>query len=292
MKKILFASAAVLAMAVGSPVVKADTNVSAGNAQWRPWLKISGEADFISQWFCNKRCNENGGKGRGQVFGVQNSTLAFDVCGKADPAFFGSFDYNLVMSISGNKGNSDNSIKEIYMKLKNDWLTFIAGNKNGVEDGKRGAANLMGALGGFNGDYVNAVNVSTGVVTTTDLRARTKKATKVSIYSPRIWGFMLGVSFTPRSRHFGENEVASKTGSTNSFFREGNAFAQNTWAGIIDFSKSLPYGFDVNLSVTGIVGKAKSGLNFGPATTPGANVATRESIFQNACGFAVGGDIG
>lgn len=290
MKKFLIASTAALAMAVGSPTVKADTNVSAGTGSWRPWLKISGEADFISQFFSNDRGDLNGGKGRGQVFGVQNSTLQFDACGKADPAFFGSFDYNLILSLSGNKGKSDNSdIKDIYLKLKNDWLTFAIGNMNGVEDRKRGGSKLWGGVGGGDGDYINAINVPTGVVTTADHATRTKRATKMSIFTPRLWGFLVAVSFTPRTRHFGENKVATKTGSTGSYFREGNSFGQNVWSGIIDFSHELPYGFSINASVSGVIGTAKSGVATNAAA---AGVASHERLFHDPCSFAVGGDIG
>lgn len=161
MKKLLLISTAILGLAVASPVVQADTNVSAGSAAWRPNLLISGQSSFSSHFFKNSRRDENGGKGRGTHFAVEDSTLAFEVRGKAEA--FAGIDYGYRLSIDGDSGKTVTSnLKDNYFTLKNDYGTIQGGNANGAEDLTRGAYNLMGATGGWAGNYKNAVAVSTG----------------------------------------------------------------------------------------------------------------------------------
>lgn len=280
MKKLLVTSAALLAIAGGSSAVMANTpNVSAGTAAWRPSLKIAGQASFSSHFHNSKEKHQNSGRGRGTHFALEDSTLIFDVGGKADS--FSGLEYSWILSIDGDKSKAgESNIQNNYLKLKNDYGTFMAGNHNGVEDAKHGAHSIMGATGGFDGNYKNAINISTGVVATTDHAGRTKRATKVSYWTPRFWGFQAGVSYTPDTKHHGEGKLnSSGNSSAAKYAGEGTAFGQNTWAGIIDFSRALPYGFAVNLSLSGLIGKSKSG-------NPGAN-----NIVNDAKSWAVGGDV-
>ena len=279
MKKLLLTSAALVALV--SSAAQAETNVSAGTAAWRPALKISGAASFSSHFHNSDRKHENGGKGRGTHFALEDSVINFDVCGKADS--FAGLEYSWKVSVDGDKSKAtESNIKDNRLKFKNDYGTFMAGNMNGVEDSGRGAHKIMGAVGGFDGNYKNAINISTGVVATTDMAGRTKRATKITYWTPRLWGIQVGVSYTPDSKALGEGKLRSHTNAlTNKSAFNMASFNQSTWSGIIDFSQKLPYGFGINLSLAGLVGKAKAGTQ----------ISNQNNTFENARGWAVGGDI-
>lgn len=285
MKKLLQTSAAVFAFAAGfsCPALANTNNVSAGGLTgFRPSLTVSGQGTFAGQFFNGKRTAENGGKGRGNHFGVNDSSIIFDASGKAD-AFSGA-EYSWIVSFDGDGSKTDAVALDNYLKIKTDWGTVIGGNINGIEDRGRGPYTFFGGTGGIEGVYLKTSNLSTGVLPTTDIAGRTKRATKLIYLTPRIAGFMIGVSFTPGSRHIGNNKLRSiSDGKSNAFFTEGQSFGQNVWAGSIDFSRCLPYGFAINLSLVGLRGHAKSGVD-------GALIH-RNNRVHDIRSWALGGDI-
>lgn len=284
MKKLLLISTAVLGIAGASSAGNADTNVSAGSTAWRPNLMISGQTSVSQHFHNSKRTHENGGKGRGDHLAVEDSNLGFEVRGKAEA--FAGIDYGYKVTIDTDTGKTTTSnLKDNYVTFKNDYGTLQAGNVVGVEDLTRGAHKIMGATGGFGGNYKNAINLSTGIVATTDLAGRTKRAGKVNYFTPRFYGLMLAVSVAPDTKQLGEAKLQSKlntNANTNNFAPNGNAFGQNVWSGLIDFSRSLGYGFDVNLSLAGMVGKAKSGFQDRGQST----------LHENIASWALGGELG
>ncbi|MEN8236068.1 MAG: porin [Pseudomonadota bacterium] len=262
----------------------------------KPALKVSGRATATYHIFSNKDDPSLGGgkgeKGYGSHFAMEDSRLNFDVIGRMD--WLGQMFYDWRLGITGDTGvrynsTNHNPIEENRLRIKGEWGTVLFGNAQGVENFMaRGAFGVMGATGGFDGNFQTVINRPSGVLLTTDLVGSTKYATKVSYITPRLWGFQLGASYAPNSEHKGQGKDGSAHNRTSTKSSPPEAFGLSNWSGAVNFMHEFANGFSVALSATGLVSHTKSAAG---STFNSTNLATanQTAIRERAMSYAIGG---
>lgn len=278
MKKILLATAAFALTALS-------VQAAATDAKTGPALKFSGQ--MTTNFYMHKQSAQNSatgailnkGRGGGHHFSVDDSRFNADVFYKADG--LNALEYGFLVGINLDASNTT-AIQEARLKFKNSYGTLLLGVSRGFDDfGAVGAFSVMGATGGFAGDYKNVLNVSTGVVAVVDLAGAPKDATKMTYVTPRAYGFQAGLSFTPNTAHKGEAKLANNV----SLDVDGKAFDKNQFGFGVNYKKS--YG-DVNVaaSLTTLMGRTKA---VDPTSTSGTYfTAERKATKSYALGATVG----
>jgi hypothetical protein len=204
----------------------------------------------------------------GWYFGVDESELQLNVSGTAD----NGLNYGFKIEINAN--TSDGTVAdEARLQFSGGWGTLQLGDEDGAEDIMNfGGENLMGATGGFDGDFDDVLIryrdfVYAGVPTDNTGAAMsyptiigdTGDATKVSYFSPRFSGFQVGASLTPtpnsgddfKSDGIWENHIGVGANYDNSF-GDLRVRASAVYSGA---TSNLTYINDVSAwSVGGIVG--------------------------------------
>ena len=152
----------------------------------------------------------------GWYFGVDEAELQLNVSGTAD----NGLNYGFKIEIQTN--TTDGTVAdEARLQLSGGWGTLQMGDEDGAEDIMNyGGENLMGATGGFDGDYDDvliragtwklrssfigsppAINTFTSVnfaaPSYPTIAGDTSDRTKISYFSPRFSGFQVGASLTP-----------------------------------------------------------------------------------------------
>ena len=147
----------------------------------------------------------------GWYFGVDEAELQLNVSGTAD----NGLSYGFKIEINAN--TTDGAVAdEARLELSGSWGTLQLGDEDGAEDIMNyGGEDLMGATGGFDGDFddvlirvrrviggVDAMGIAPSYPT---IAGDTGDATKVTYYSPRFSGFQVGASVTPQPSLAGDN---------------------------------------------------------------------------------------
>ncbi len=142
----------------------------------------------------------------GWYFGVDEAELQLDVSGTAD----NGLEYGFKIEINAN--TTDGSMAdEVRLQLSGGWGTLQMGDEDGAEDIMNfGGEDLMGATGGFDGDFDDVLIrerqfVLSGIPTDSTgaapsyptIYGDTGDSTKISYFSPRFSGFQVGASLTP-----------------------------------------------------------------------------------------------
>lgn len=220
-----------------------------------PSLKISGQLSTNFYAFGQTSREENGGRGNGHHLAVEDSGFNFSVFGKADG--YRALEYLFFARLSADT-NETKSFQEVYAQFKNDMGTLRVGDTRGVDDFMAtGAFTVMGATGGFAGNYANAVNPTYSAIYKLDLggTAAKKEATTMTYVTPRVNGFQAGVSFTPNAEHRGEGKVSNNTSIVNT----KKSFDVNQSAYGVNYMNTFANGVDVKVSATGLFGQTKGG---------------------------------
>ncbi len=174
----------------------------------------------------------------GWYFGVDEAELQLNVSGTADNGLTYGFKIEL------NANTTDGSVAdEVRLQLSGAWGTLQMGDEDGAEDIMNyGGETLMGATGGFDGDFDDVLLrttklTKTGTLGGTDvtiavqplsyptIAGDTGDATKISYFSPRFSGFQVGASLTPtpnngddfKSDGLFENHIGLGANYDNSF---------------------------------------------------------------------------
>ncbi|GHS90896.1 hypothetical protein AGMMS49949_00380 [Alphaproteobacteria bacterium] len=169
-----------------------------------PKVKFSGDlCTFIST--AMQEDTSAGSKGEPHIsFGWAN--LALEVAG----AFKGDFHYKAAMNLRVVPG--DISADEAYVEVSGRYGTFQMGNLKGVEATFiNDATSLLGGTSGVDGSIFDLFTPAAGSPHTHHLAGYTKKATKISAYTPRFAGFRVGVSFCPNPHHVGWDTPSGKS---------------------------------------------------------------------------------
>lgn len=248
MKKKLLGTSALVAIltAVGGAQVNAEVAQA-------PALSISGNAKFQAYGFKNTKgqapatgqpsTSPRYGYGQGYAF-TENGELDFVIAGVAK----NGLEYNYTLILTGDT-NASNAIQENRIEFKGNWGTFQAGDKIGPEDVlMTDAANVLGATGGFDGDWDKVINQTTGVFVGDSMSMDTGAATKAIYYTPRFNGFMLGASFTPSSSHKGNSGINTNNGTSGG----ANYNNHGVSSGALNYSHEFQNGFGLSLTLAGM----------------------------------------
>ena len=130
----------------------------------------------------------------GWYFGVDESELQLNVSGTAD----NGLNYGFKIEINAN--TSDGTVAdEVRLQLSGGWGTVQMGDEDGAEDIMNyGGENLMGAVGGFDGDFDDVLlRAGAGAPSYPTIAGDSSDNTKISYFSPRFSGFQVGASLTP-----------------------------------------------------------------------------------------------
>ncbi len=157
----------------------------------------------------------------GWYFGVDEAELRLDVSGTAD----NGLNYGFKIEINTNTSDTEMA-DEARIELSGSWGTLHLGDEDGAEDTMNyGGENLMGATGGFDGDFDDVLLRNVFVLTGHNIMdapsyptiaGDTGDSTKVTYYSPRFSGFQLGVSITPQPK-LGGDDFKSDSGWENHY---------------------------------------------------------------------------
>lgn len=224
-----------------------------------PQLKISGQTSFNSWFFNNKQAVAPGDKdnnpwnrkgyGRGQLFTVDDTRIKFTLEGKTDPGM----DYGMVVALDGDV-SGDRTAREAYLFVGGTWGKIHAGNTYGVQSTMAfGGWDNWGGTEFMDGNFERVINFTTGVLHSTYLIGDTNRDTKLTYLTPRWNGFQLGVSYTPRSEHRGEQTINSITSYLGS---KKKPFDTDNIASGINFIHKFCNGLEVALSATSIFAKS------------------------------------
>lgn len=249
MKKFLLGTSALLfSLVAGSAAVHAVGFESFGApAKNKPALKVFGQGTFAAMMFNQKRTEENSGKGKGSHFTMTDGFLGFLVQGKADG--YGELEYEMLLGLDPNPDGSNVDTASIL--LRGEWGTLMMGNAYGAEYfmAKGPLQQVIGGIGGADGDYTQVVNRTTGAIISMQPIGRTKNGTKISYYTPRIYGVQAGISFTPNARHRGEAKLFT---TSNNRDGENLPFDKNNIAAGLNYVTKFSNGIELGLSLNGI----------------------------------------
>ncbi len=289
MVRTLLGSTALLSVLLITPQAQA-AETTPSPAMETPQLKLSGQTSFNSYFFNNKRlfrATKDGANqecsqrkyGRGQLFAVENSRLKVNVDGKTDPGM----EYGLVFVFDGDT-NADHFVREDYLYFGGSWGRIYAGDTKGVEDTMPfGGYDNWGATGFLNGGTLSrVVNETTGTVDSIDLVGETSRDTKLTYITPRKYGFQVGVSYTPRTEHRGEQTIDSG----KSVLSTKKPFTTDTIASGINFIHKFTNGVETALSATSIFGQTHPEFRHAPARRNVASFALGGLISYSNFGFS------
>jgi len=143
-------------------------------------------------------------------FGVDEAELQLDVTGAAD----NGLNYGFKIKLKANTTDTK-AADEVRLSLSGSWGTLHLGDEDGVEDTMNyGGDNIMGATGGFDGEFEDVLLRSRLVLTghsivdaasSPSIAGDTGDSTKITYYSPRISGFRVGASLTPQPKLNGDD---------------------------------------------------------------------------------------
>jgi hypothetical protein len=155
----------------------------------------------------NQQQSENGRGGPQPHIGVDASNLFFTVRGASATGF--EYLYRLTLeTIPG----SDSTFDQNYIEFrKNGWVGQIGNNVGPADTMIFDAGKIIGGTGGFDGAYNNVYNMSAGVMRGNDNVGDTGNATKIVVYTPEAMGFRVGLSYTPNTKHRGDEGLDTRS---------------------------------------------------------------------------------
>ncbi|MCA0370141.1 MAG: porin [Proteobacteria bacterium] len=284
MKSVLL-SASALGLLAGVVLIEAAHAEAAGNA---PTLKISGEINTAVYAFNQKDQpkDANGGKGQGFHSDVQDSRLNFEAVG--DAHFYGGMEYSALVGFTANPEEGQAAVEEVNIRLRGPWGFFMTGNSRDVGDRMaNGAFSVMGASGGFNGNYDRVINASTGVLPSVSLVGAPKDANKLTYVTPRVYDVQFGISFTPNT----QTQGFSKLKSVGSRKNDDTTYDKNNVSLGLNYRTKFSNGLGLKASATAVFGQSQIARRLGalPLT---ATERAAETYFsgdrKNTSSYALG----
>jgi hypothetical protein len=286
MKKFLLGTTA-----LGMAALFSTSSLDAAIAE-KPSLRIDGKATFSAHIFDNSNKATSGAReyGHGTHFGVEDSKINFRVGGRMD--WFGTNFYEWVVGLNGATDAVDYAqVEDNYLRVKGEWGTTLFGAHQGVESIMSvGAFSIMGATGGFDGNFTKVINLPTGTYVGTDMVGATKRANGFTYITPRVWHVQLGVTYKPSTQQRGPSKVHNFTSNSNPM----EPFDLNSWAGGVNYKYAITQDAGLALSATGIVAQTKRPAGFGAhpaiiATDNNLYVITQKTQRDPVRSYALGG---
>ncbi len=243
MKKELLAGTAI----VGASLLMAGT----AYADWPkdPKVWVSGAFDFQvgmsdqdKEGFTGAAGAMTDGPDRGFGF-ITNSEVRIRAKGKTDAGMKWSAKVELEvdMNVGDNPDGSDESvIDELQITFAGSWGTLVLGNEDGAEDLLHVSSEhaVKAGSGGVQGDWedwMNADSVNSRLINDPTMQADSSDKTKITYFTPRINGLMLGISYVPDRGAAGQAPTPDDNGDAEDFWGFGASYKQKFG----DFSVSL-----------------------------------------------------
>lgn len=216
-----------------------------------PKVTLSGEGNAAFYAFKGAQRQENGGRGNGTAVFVEDTRLNIEAEGMTHE--YGGIIFNYLMGITGTTASNTTSVEESRIMLKGQWGRILIGTHRPVGDRMaKGTHNTQVATGGPMGNYSKVINISTGVNKSVDMIGTAKDVNKISIISPRVKGFQLGVSFTPHGAHQGD--AKPKTIAASNL-----PFTKNNWEASLNYITRCSNELVWKFSLSGVFAKAHVG---------------------------------
>ena len=242
------------ALVMGLPLLTNHITAAMPGKESTPSLKLSGETSFNMHGFTQNKTRGNRGKGFGQHMEVADSRINIEIFQKLEN--YGGLECSGLIGLSGNPSNGN--VQENRIKLKGEWGTLIFGNTRGPDDfAAVGAFAVMGATGGFAGNFTSTINQSTGTVLTTDLAGRPKDATKAVYVTPRISGFQGVIGLTTDTTQKGDRKLETQNPSD----ARSHPYDRNQIGLGLNFKQTLMNGLDIKVSATGLRGNTRNPIS-------------------------------
>lgn len=159
---------------------------------------------------------------------------------------------------------NDLCMTDNYFELSSPFATIQFGNLKGVESALiEDATSLDGGTGGVDGSVWDLFNRSAGLPNFVHLAGFTKRATKLTLYSPRLYGFKVGLSYTPNPGHSGwdgpdSNDYANSNSNDDDVFHNADMKKRNNVAYGINYENSLN---DLTISAALVCATEKTTMN-------------------------------
>jgi Gram-negative porin len=274
MTKTLLATTALVGMLIGgmgSSIAAAPVTPPQAKS---PTLKISGFTVF--NMYSQSQSKRHRGRGGPQPhMAVDASDIYFTITGSS----IGGLEYMYRVNLNAIPDGSP-TLQQNYLQFKGGWGTLQAGNVRGPENTMiYDASRVIGGTGGFEGGYAGVYNLSAFVVNGNDLAGDTKNATKMVYYSPEMYGFQFGISYTPSTAHTGDSRldnwssknadsVPGNKGIYGGFYRDNAPFGLRNVALGLTWKKEAEI-WSIILSAAGLMeqsyymDKSASGAQFG-----------------------------
>ena len=137
--------------------------------------------------------------------------------------------------------NFDESvIDELQITFSGSWGKLVLGNEDGAEDLLHVSSEhaVDAGSGGVEGDWADwsqTESTSSRFINDPTMQKDSSDATKITYFTPRVNGFMLGVSYAPDGGAAGQNLTTDDGGDTENFWGFGGSYKQKFG----DFSLSV-----------------------------------------------------
>ena len=185
---------------------------------------------------------------------------------KAEGKTDNGLEYNALIALQAEK--SDIDIDKAFITLKHDQIGKLqGGNFKGPDDAYVfSGQQLLNANYGIDGIITSQLDYATGCINPRGPIGFSNKSTKIAYYTPSLYGFQLGVSYTPDTKHFGHNErdrtVGTKSTGNNTIFQKGDDDKEkpcglNNVALGIKYDNDFGNGFKIKAGVVFVTEKTR-----------------------------------
>ncbi len=286
MKLYLLSGSALIAsmsMALANPVS------TSYDSKLMPTLTISGSA---TAHVSGTKQEVKSGQTQGYNFAVEDAMLNFAAEGKTD----NGLEYLMRLTFSGQPGvttpdtnySAHNRVRQAYVQLSGWGFTVQGGAVDSADAVKMVDGSLvMGGDGGFVSDWSNRFNVTNDTIFSSFLVANPGYANKMNIYTPRVGGFQIGLSWTPNTRHLGDEFFKDNRGKSilgGSVDGPYAPFDQNVFSGALSYNNHFG---DLTLSMAVVGVHANTSKTGGTSTTE-----AEKKLLNKSRGWAAGAVIG
>ena len=264
MKKILLVAVSVFsaissyASEVKPKEASVEKSVQQKDSKNKPQLNISGAATVHSNFTSPDNTYYSGNPKNFQKANKDSSAtrmcagdanLAFEANGTLE----NEMKYGVTIDLDAMK--DDTGVDKMYITLSRDnFGTIHMGNVKGP-DAKciYSGQQLIGGTTGVDGTVVHDIDYAAGVISPVYMIGYTSKATKISYYSPRIFGFQFATAITPDTKQHGHADKdwhagSASNGNDDGMFIKGDGKQKPSGKNNIVFALTHFHDFENGLS--------------------------------------------
>lgn len=167
-----------------------------------PTLNLSGfSAVYMSSTKQKIRLDNLGGPGLNGHLAIGSAALSMSILGESD----NDTEYGYILEFEPTS-TADPFVTRNYIQVGHEkWGRFQLGTVKGAEHIMyNGPWTIIGPGAGLDGAMWKLFTHAAGAIKAQSMLGESNKATKISYYTPRIYGFQVGLSYTPHTSHIGD----------------------------------------------------------------------------------------